>query len=61
VHEHEKSCHCRYKYVGKCVCSSNSTSAEVSDIVIAVLEGADVVMLYGKTAHEKYVHFLPTY
>jgi pyruvate kinase len=34
-----------------------STSAKVWDISIAVPEGVDVVMLYGETAHEKYVHF----
>jgi pyruvate kinase len=38
-----------------------STSAEVSDIVVAVPEGANAVMLYGETAHEKYVHFLLTF
>jgi hypothetical protein len=38
-----------------------SANAEVLDIVVAVLEGADAVMLYGETAHEKYVHFLSTF
>jgi hypothetical protein len=38
-----------------------STSAEVLDIVVVVLEGADAIMLYGETTHEKYVHFSPTF
>jgi hypothetical protein len=37
------------------------TSVEVSDIAIDVPEGADTLMLYGETAHGKYVHFLPTF
>jgi pyruvate kinase len=37
------------------------TSAEVSGIVVVVPEGTDAIMLYGETAHEKYVHFFTNF